>query len=159
MDATKNISLIKILTETVSTIQANMTSVVNLECGQQVGLAVEMNGMLPLVNMDSIGVILKQNSSSIVSIMENKILTLNIQIAFVEDLSFTKSQPKRERRLTMSHALYIQVILKLGIKRQATDSGLAVKVRQERQLLAQKTDIKWPNGLMKKLRNITLTNL
>lgn len=136
-----------------------MTLVVNLECGQQVGHAVEMNGMLPLVNMDSIGVILKLNSLSTVSIMENKILTLNIQIAFAEDLSFIKSPPKRERRLTMNLALYIQVILKLGIKRQATANGLAAKVRQEKQLLAQKTDIKWRNGLMKKLRNITSINL
>lgn len=38
-------------------------------------------------------------------------------------------------------------------------NGLAANPKLERQLLALKTDIKWQNGLMKKPKSTTLTNL
>lgn len=103
----ETIKQIEMIKKNVNIILVDLNLEVKMVYGLKVGLVVEINGMQQDVHMEFTEDTLNMHKLEIVLIMVNQIQNLYIQIAFVEDRSFIKSQPKKEKMTVMINVTII----------------------------------------------------
>ena len=145
--------------ENVNSIQADLNLGVSRGFGQKDGHVAEEPGMSLGVHMEYIEDTLRMLRSDIALIMENHTPNSNIQTVSVENLSFSKNQQRKAKKVMMKSVYTIKATLYSPILKHRRVSGLAVEVMIKIMLVVWKTSISLLNGLMKRLKSISLTNL
>ena len=91
--------------------------------------------------------------------MVKLILNLNIQIPSVVNPSFGKNLKRKEKMVMTIHACIIQVSFPILMSRHKKASGHVVDQKREKMQDVQRINISSMNGLMKKLKSTSLTDL
>ena len=86
-------------------------------------------------------------------------LNLNIQIPSVVNLSYGKNLKRKEKMEMMRYAFIIQVSFPTLMSRHKKASGHVVDQKREKMQDVQRINISSMNGLMRKQRNTSSTDL